>query len=309
MFPRNILKYSTYSSLTLCGLYFSTKIIDKDIKMGIVGLIGSVTTDLLFHPFDLVNTRTKFHYTEKINTFQMTKHLISTTGFTGLYRGGSVTILGSSFSGFVYFFLYIKLKDFFKKIFNGEENMNYIIYTLASILSEAALIPFYYPFELVKTRIETGQYNYKNFFDGIKQIYLNSNKNGLNILSEYYSGFMSSFFLGISSVFLVFFTFENSRDFFAKKRNCTAEEVEGFDYFLCSFFAGFVTSTAFNFVDVYTIRKQVHGDEISFKKFLIWKNLYAMKSGLFLDIFSGVCHTIIFLESLNFYGKIFDVKF
>lgn len=304
MLSKNFFKYAVYSSISIIGLYFMKKIENQDLRMGMVGLLGQVTTDLFFHPLDLVNTRTKYYFKEKINSIDMSKRILSTTGWRGLYRAGSVTFLGSSFSGFVYFSSYKKLKDLFKKVFDGEAELNYVVYTLSSILSELCIYPLYYPFDLVKTRIQTGQYAYKNFFDGVKKIYLNSKRTGISVIKDFYTGFSPSFIFNLSSTFLVFFTFEITRDYIAKKKNIKNDEVVGFDYFFCSFMAGFVTAATLNFLEVYSIQKVVHGDEITFKKFLSAKNFYAIKSGLMARMISGIFYTIFLLESINFYGKI-----
>lgn len=59
---KNTIKYGVYSSISLTALYLTKYIQNNDIKMGVVGLLGQITTDLFFHPLDLVNTRTKFYF-------------------------------------------------------------------------------------------------------------------------------------------------------------------------------------------------------------------------------------------------------
>lgn len=307
MLPKNILKYGLYSTFSLSALYYSTKVQNNDIRMGIIGLLGQVTTDFIFHPLDLINTRTKFFFNEKINALETSKRILTTTGWTGLFRGGSVTILGSSFSGFIYFSTYKKLKILFKKMLEGESDVKYIAYTLATILSELIVYPLYYPFDLIKTRILTGQYLYRNFWDGIKKIYFEAKNNNTNIIKAYYTGFVPSLALNLSQTFLVFFTFEITRDYYANKRSVSAEEIKGFDYFVCTFISGFVTSASLNFLEVYSIQKIVNGDKINFRKFMSVKNFYAMQSGLLTRMFYGIFYTIFLLESINIYGKFFNL--
>lgn len=304
---KNTIKYGVYSSISLTALYLTKYIQNNDIKMGVVGLLGQITTDLFFHPLDLVNTRTKFYFNEKVNAFDMSRRIITTTGWTGLFRGGSVTLLGSGFAGFIYFSWYKKLKDLFKKILEGEENINYVVYTFASILSEFIIYPLFYPFDLVKTRIQTGQFAYKNFFDGVKDIYFNSPNKGFKAIKEYYVGFCPSFALSLMGTFLVFFTFELTRDYIAEKKNIKSEEIVGLNYFLCSFIAGFVSASSLNFLEVYSIQKMIHGDKISFRNFISLKNFNAIKSGLVTRIFFGVFYTVFLLEAINFYGKIYHI--
>lgn len=333
---KNIFKYAIYSGLTFSGIFFSSRVEDKNIRMGIVGLLGQVTTDFIFHPLELVNARTKYFFKEKINALDMSRRIMSTTGFSGFFRGGSITLLGSSFNGFIYFAFYKKFKEFFTKIFatnnnneinkdkdkdNGKDNFdinlnntendkssNFVVYTLSSIAAELVIYPLYYPFDLIKTRIQIGQNAYFNFFDGVKQILEKSEREGYGKIRDLYVGFTPCLMLNICGTFLTFFTFEVSRDYFAKKQNIPAEEIKGLQYFLCSFMAGFVTASSLNFLEVYSIQKVALGKEITFRKFLSVKNLDAIKSGMLIKMGSGILYTIFILESVNLYGKIFKVN-
>lgn len=303
---KSIYKYSSIAIGTGIGLYYSSKIKNSHLRMGIAGLLAQVTTDFVFHPLDLVNTRTKYFYADKLSSFTIINKIKNSTGISGFFRGGSVTILGSSVAGFIYFSVYKKIKDAMKQILEGEANLYFLAYSLASVMSEIIVYAFYYPFDLVKTRIQTGQYIYKNFFDAIQKIW---DKDSIfNSFKKLYSGFLPSLTLNICSSFLVFFTFELSRDYIANKKNINSEDIAGFDYLFCTVLAGVVSSTALNFLEVYSIQKIVNPREVSFKSFFKPKNLYALKSGLLARNLYGILYTIFLLEFIKLYGLIYKVK-
>lgn len=302
---KNWLKYSIFSTFLLTGLLYGRKSKDKHIRMGIAGLLGQITTDLIFHPLDVVNTRTKFLFEQKLNIRQMARRIYNISGLFGIFRGGSVMLWGASFSGFVYFSTYRRFKEYFFKKFGGKQNYNTFVYLLSSILTQSIVYPLAYPVDLIKTRLQTGEYNYLNFQEGLKDVYNKSVHKGLAKLKDYYVGFTPNFALNLSGCVLVFLTFESTRDFIARRKRIRSEDVKGFDYFLCTLTAGIFSSLILNFLEVYSIQKMIHGDKITFKKFLSRENLYALKSGISAKLISGVFYTITLLETVNIYGNIF----
>lgn len=299
------LKYSLFSASVLTGLYHSRKIKDRHIRMGIAGLLGQMTTDIVFHPIDVVNTRTKYLFSEKQNIRQTAKSIYVGEGLFGIFRGGTIMLWGSAFSGFVYFSLYRRLKEFFKRKFGEELKFNSFIYVLSAMITQSIVYPLAYPIDLLKTRVQTGKHNYVNLQDGFKQIFENSKNKGFAIIKDFYVGFTPNYSLNVAASILVFLTFESTRDFIARKRKIRSHDVKGFDYFFCTFVAGTITAVTLNFLEVYSIQKCIHGDKISFMKFLSKDNLHALRSGISARLFSGVFYTIMLLESVNFYGKIF----
>jgi hypothetical protein len=301
-----IFKYPAFLVSLSAGLGLSYKITDPKYKMGIIGLLAQVTTDYIFHPLDLINVRTKYYYKQGLSTYTTTKHILLNTGIQGFFKGGTVTLMGSSMSGFIYYFLYTDIRDTVKRKVKDESKF-YIAYSVASIISQLSVCLFYYPFELITTRIQTGQYAYRNFLDGIVQIY-NQSERG-RFVPNMYKGYLPSMCLNTANAFLVFFTFEVARDYVAKMRGVRNTDVSGLDYFSCTLLAGFVSSTTLNFLEVYTIQRQIHGDSISFKDFLKAQNYRTiLTSGLLARNLYGIFYTVFLLEFVNLYGKIFDIK-
>jgi hypothetical protein len=300
------LKYTGIISLCGIGFYQSLKIKDENYRMGIAGLLGQMTADFIFHPIDLVNVRTKFFFQERLSTLTIAKRIMKTTGILGFFRGGSVTLLGSSLNGFIYFSLYKKIKEGIKALLEKDKGFYFVAYTLASVISEFCVYVVYYPFELVKTRIQSAQYHYKNFFDALQQIWDKNDRKAS--IKRLYSGFIPSLTLCLSTAFLVFFSFELSRDYFAHKRNIPSCEITGLDYFYCSFISGVVSASMLNFLEVYVIQKMIHGEKVTLREFCKPKNLYAMKSGIFIRNIYGIFYTIVLLELVKIFGTLYDVK-
>lgn len=303
----SLINYSIGS--LFCGyIMFETyNLQNSHLKMGVAGLLGQVTTDFLFHPLELINVRTKFDYAKKLSTFTTAKNIIDTKGIPGFFRGGSVTILGSSFGGFIYFSLYKKIKEKVLKLLEHRKDLNFIAYGIAAVIPEVLVYLLYYPFDLIKTRIQTGQYNYKNFADGIHQ---NKVKNDIKkTLKNLYTGFSPSLCLNVSGSMLTMVTFEICRDFYANKQKIHSSQVCGKEYFKSCFIAGLVSATLLNSLEVYSIQKIVLGDKFNLNMFLKPKFfLQSLTSGLLARNIMGVSYTIILLEFVKLYGNIYNVN-
>jgi hypothetical protein len=301
-----ILKYTAGVLAFSAGLGLTFKLEDPHLKMGIIGLLAQVSTDYLFHPLDLVNVRTKFYYRESQSTYTTTSRILNSTGISGFFRGGSVTLMASSIGGFIYYALYKNIREQIKEKIHDPKK-NYIAYSIASVTSQLVVYIFYYPFELIKTRIQTGQFAYKHFFDGVNKIYAESDKG--KFLKNLYLGYIPSMFLSTSTAFLVFFTFEIARDYIAKLRGIKNTDVSGLDYFACTVLAGVVSATTLNFLEVYTIQRQIHGSQVTFREFIRAQNIRTiLTSGILARNLYGMFYTIFLLEFVNIYGKIYGVK-
>jgi hypothetical protein len=212
--------------------------------------------------------------------------------------------MGSSLGGFLYFSIYKNIKEKIKRLLEHDKEFYFVAYTIASIIGEFIVYLFYFPFELVKTRMQCGQYNYKHILDGIYQLI---DKNDLRSIKNLYSGFLPSLTLVISSTFLTFFTFELARDWFAKRRNIKSDDVKGRDYFICTLISGVISATSLNFLEVYSIQRIINGKQLSFREFMKPKHLYAIRSGIVIRNLYGIFYTIVLLELVNIYGSLYDV--
>ena len=107
-------------------------------------------------------------------------------------RGYQLVIHGYFFSCMVFFFVQFKGKALTSQAIEkkkdqtkeGEESnlsivalQAFVISLIGTALAEIASIPFYYPYDLIKVRMQTmnDKYGYRNFLDGLIKIW-NENK-------------------------------------------------------------------------------------------------------------------------------------
>ena len=113
-------------------------------------------------------------------------------------RGYQLVIHGYLWSCLVFFYIQYKTKNLMEK---GVEDMTAIktfaISLFGAALAELSSVPFYYPYDLVKVRMQTMQakYGYRNFIDGCAKIWCEKHKQpsftfliGLAKMRNFYSG-------------------------------------------------------------------------------------------------------------------------
>mmetsp|Transcript_6444 Transcript_6444/g.7200 ORF Transcript_6444/g.7200 Transcript_6444/m.7200 type:complete len:355 (+) Transcript_6444:13-1077(+) len=164
-----------------CGIAFTSimlytytrgpKIENEVIRLGLAGLVSTLACELVSQPIDTLNIKSKVKKNFGIVKF------IKAKGPSSLMRGIQPVLYGISISSFVYFILYKKLKDQIK-IKMDQRNIPkdslfsvFMMSAGASTLANSAAIGFYYPYDLVKTRMQIkGKYNYKNVIDAFMKI-------------------------------------------------------------------------------------------------------------------------------------------
>mmetsp|Transcript_4414 Transcript_4414/g.2906 ORF Transcript_4414/g.2906 Transcript_4414/m.2906 type:complete len:171 (-) Transcript_4414:498-1010(-) len=127
------------------------------------------------------------------------------SNFKPLFRGSQAVLYGYALSSMAYFYCYAKVKELLRVIFHQEDGMGFLVTFLTAIIaaagSEIVALPLYYPFDLIKTRMQTSNhlYKYNNLLDAFFKIYQDklpvrkafnfSNASRLMFrLSRYYSG-------------------------------------------------------------------------------------------------------------------------
>ena len=132
----------------------------------------------------------------------------------GFAKGLSAGFYGSIFSGFVYFYLYKKIKlslyDYFGDTINPA-----IVFLLASMIAEVFTIVVYFPYDLVKCRLQSKNniFKYKNLPHAFRQEF---NQNGISGL---YKGSFPFFITYTSFVTIQFPLYENFMHYFKKKQS------------------------------------------------------------------------------------------
>ena len=109
-------------------------------------------------------------------------NIINKEGAISLLRGIQPVLYGYYIGAFVYYYSYAHSKIHIRKMLNNEETEaidgKKILYTtllvsfVAAALSELLSLTFYYPFDLIKTRMQINdQHRYNGVLDAIIKIF------------------------------------------------------------------------------------------------------------------------------------------
>ena len=82
------------------------------------------------------------------------RSIVKTEGTKALLRGISATYYGGVLYGLIYFSIYKAVKHSMKEFFE-EINALPVCFLLSALISEGIALTFYYPFELIKARLQT----------------------------------------------------------------------------------------------------------------------------------------------------------
>jgi len=167
-------------------------------RWGLAGIASTLFVELACQPIDTLNMKAKVK-----KKFVMLKFL-QNKGVGSLMRGIQPVIYGMAISSFVYFMLYKKAKDYMKvkmEVHNIDKTSLLSVFAMsagASTFANLWAIGLYYPFDLVKTRMQiVGEYKYKNIADA----FYNIGKEGKS------SWKVQNFFRGFGIFSLTFITF------------------------------------------------------------------------------------------------------
>lgn len=276
------------------------------IRIGFAGAIAQFTTEILFHPIDVINTRTKAEIAKKgINSMTTIKTIMASEGLYGFWRGASSTYYGALVGGFIYFSAYKYLKNKLK-VYEQSEKLNSFAYLVSSLLGETLFLVIYYPYDLIRTRMQTRmpEFNYKGPFDGLKRIMGGSMKNVKNI----YTGAAPSFVLNLANQSIMFTVLESLREYFLKKQQLHSISQLSMPYYLfCSIIAGAISGAATNTLEVITIHKQVD-PKFKFTCFIKEQGIKSLTQGLIarMTLNTLQCTTLFFV--VDYVSKMFDVE-
>jgi hypothetical protein len=276
------------------------------IRIGFAGAIAQFTTEILFHPIDVINTRTKAEIAQAdIDAYKMIRRIIDKEGFIGFWRGASATYYGALLGGFIYFTTYKFLKNKLKSL-EGSEKLHTFSYLASSLLGETLFLLFYYPYDLIRTRMQTMMttWDYKGPIDGYRQILMGKFRN----FKRLYVGATPSFILNLSNQSIMFTVLESMREFFLKKNNFKSiTELPIHTYLFCSVTAGIVSGAATNIMEVVTIHKQVD-PKFKFTHFIKEQGIRALTQGLYARMSINVFHSATLFFVVDYMSQIFDVE-
>ena len=166
-------------------------IADEYMRYALAGTSAFLIVDVLVHPIDTLNMRSKV-LDSKGRTIHNAFRLLRITDAMQLFRGLNAVMYGTVLSGLLYFYAYAKLK---KQMYDIVDQRDYkteeqkqggkisdgsgdllkhlAISFSAATISEFLALGLYYPFDLVKTRMQTStaKDRYTNLIDAAIKIY------------------------------------------------------------------------------------------------------------------------------------------
>lgn len=313
-----ILRYPThYGGYGLFALaFYGLASYSKDskheiIRIGFAGSIAQFITEIVFHPIDVINTRTKAEIAHKdnMNSSKMLRRIATKEGFFGFWHGASSTYYGALLGGLIYFSFYKYMKNHIKKFEDKAGDvggLHLIAYSASSFLGETLYLLFYYPYDLIRTRMQTRLpgFEYKGPLDGCRIIMEGKLRN----INRLYVGATPSFVLNVSNTTILFTVLESMREYFLKKNNLTSvSQLSIYTYLLCSVSAGVISGAATNILEVITIHKQVD-PKFNLKSFIREQGFKVFTQGLLARVIVNVCHSVMLFYVVDEISKVFNVE-
>jgi hypothetical protein len=136
------------SAYSYC-LYTGGESKHEGYRLALAGSAASLISEVGSHGLDTVSTRAKFHHTS-ISSLDMAKQIFHQSGSQAFFRGISPLFYGTLSANFVYFGLYKEIKPYLLKTQNET-----IALLSASLLADFFTYVFYYPIDVVKTKLQT----------------------------------------------------------------------------------------------------------------------------------------------------------
>jgi hypothetical protein len=309
-YPRHYAGYAAFS----VGFYFLGQHYryskNEIVRIGFAGSIALFMTEFIFHPIDVINTRTKAEISHgNINSYKMIRRIIDKEGMFGFWRGASATYYGALLGGFIYFSAYKSLKNYLKEYENPihKGRIHTFAYLISSLLGESLFLVFYYPYDLIRTRMQTKApgFEYKGPIDGFRRII---NGRPISNFSKLYVGATPSFILNLSNQSIMFTVLESMREYYLTKLNLqSVNQLPLNIYLICSVTAGVVSGAATNIMEVVTIQKQVDPN-FKFILFLKEQGVKSLTQGLFARVFISVMHSVTLFFVVDEVSRMFDVE-
>lgn len=306
-YPRHYTNYFLFGlGFTVLGFYNRDNS-NEIIRMGIAGSIAQISTELAFHPIDVINTNTKADMIGNMNSLNTTLRIYKKDGFFGFWRGASATYYAALIGGMIYFTTYKYLKNLLS---STENNLNTLAYLISSISGEILFLLFYYPFDLIRTRMQTRrvEFDYKGVLDAFRKI-VNGSLLNFRHYKNLYVGAGPSFVLNVTNQSLMFTVLETMREIYMKKRGyISVNQLHSIDYLMCSVVAGVVSGAITNILEVITIHKQLKGSNFHLIHFIRTQGIQALTSGIMARISINTAHTVMLFYVVDCVSKVFKVE-
>ena len=193
--------FGAFSTAYTWFLYTNRNHKNEVFRLALAGSLANMFWDVLFHFADTVNTRSKLN-THHVSTYFMINKIYMEEGLYGLSKGISAGFYGSIACGFIYFSLYKTLKTYMFQKFDGKLHSS-LIFLTAAFFSEWVTLLVYYPFDMIKSRLQTSnkRYKYKNLLHAFRK---EITENGILSLYKGGSSYLIMFATMISWQFCIY---------------------------------------------------------------------------------------------------------
>ena len=248
------------TATVFCGAYgyacykTTSPSFNEIVRMGVAGSLANLSVEAMFHFADTVNVRAKTSDGND-SSLKIVQKIYRKEGLYGFGRGFSACFYGSVACGFIYFSLYKLFKVYFRE-WLGEDTNPAAVYFGASFVAEFFTLLVYYPFDLIKCRLQSKNYIFK--YRSIPHAFSKEIKEGS--IQALYRGslpFLVTYCLCVSVQFTIY---EYMMKFFKTYYSGEGEfqKREFRINMLAAFLGGAIGSGITNAFDVLTINKQTN---------------------------------------------------
>ncbi|KYQ90123.1 mitochondrial substrate carrier family protein [Tieghemostelium lacteum] len=188
-----------------------------------------------------------------IGALQITRDIISKSGFTGLFRGLTAVAAGAAPSHAVHFSIYELLKH--KLIGGDDEGHHPVKVGLAGVIATMSSEAVACPMDVVKQRLQLQLNNYRGLFDCTKKIW---HKEGLR---GFYAGYTTTLVMTVPYNIIYFPAYESLKKIVLnQKKNRDEKSYELLIHLFAGGGAGMLAAAITNPFDVAKTRLQTQGD-------------------------------------------------
>lgn len=231
----------------------------------------------------------------------MLNQIFMEEGMYGLSKGISAAFYGSIICGFLYFSIYKLMKSYLYEKGNGKVHSS-LIFLTSAFLAETCTLLLYYPYDLVKSRLQTSnkRYGYKSLLHAFtKEI----KENGVLSLYKGGSPFLIMFATTISLQFTVY---ESYIKYMREHYSTNFNNHEVLHIVTASFLAGAIGSGVTNGMEVLVVTKQTDPACDIFKIIRKEKHMLLTK-GLGARVYYQSIQSIVFFSIVESIGRMFNV--
>jgi len=277
--------------------------LENDIlRMGVAGSISNMVMESVFHFADTVNIRSKVSDTHE-SSLRVVKNIYVKEGLYGFGKGFSAAFYGSVACGFIYFGLYKYFKTKIRDFLGPEYNMAWTFF-IASFISEFFTLLVYYPFDLIKCRLQSKNYvfKYKNLPHAFRKEIRENSVFGL------YRGALPFLVTYCITVSIQFTIYEYAMLYY--KNKYTPEEFELKEVYcnmIASTWAGAIASAMTNCLEVVTVNKQTN-PELKIMEMVRAQGLRLLTKGLLARVYYNSMQSVVFFNLVLYIGKKYNVE-